>query len=36
MYTLGRAMFNYVVDVVPEIANDFMDELRTSVEEYEQ
>ena len=32
----GRAVFDYVVDVVPEIANAFMDELETSAEEYEK
>ena len=30
----GRAVFDYVVDVVPEIANAFMDELETGGEEY--
>jgi 3-oxoacyl-[acyl-carrier-protein] synthase-3 len=32
----GRAVFDYVVDVVPEIANDFMDELETAGEEYDK
>jgi len=32
----GRAVFDYVVDVVPEIANAFMDELETSGEEYDK
>ena len=32
----GRAVFDYVVDVVPEIANAFMEELETSAEEYEK
>lgn len=32
----GRAVFDYVVDVVPEIANTFMDELETSGEEYDK
>lgn len=32
----GRAVFNYVVDVVPEIANAFMDELETFGEEYDK
>ena len=32
----GRAVFDYVVDVVPEIANAFMDELETGGEEYDK
>lgn len=32
----GRAVFDYVVDVVPEIANAFMEELETCAEEYEK
>lgn len=32
----GRAVFDYVVDVVPEIVNSFMDELETSGEEYDK
>ncbi len=32
----GRAVFDYVVDVVPELATEFMDELETSAEEYEK
>ena len=32
----GRAVFDYVVDTVPEIANAFMDELETRAEEYEK
>lgn len=32
----GRAVFDYVVDVVPEIANAFMDELETSGPEYDK
>ena len=32
----GRAVFDYVVDVVPEIASAFMDELETSAEEYDK
>lgn len=32
----GRAVFNYVVDIVPKIVNAFMDELETSAEEYEK
>ncbi|MDY6326669.1 MAG: ketoacyl-ACP synthase III [Bacteroidales bacterium] len=32
----GRAVFDYVVDVVPDIANAFMEELETSAEEYEK
>lgn len=32
----GRAVFDYVVDVVPEIANSFMDELETCGEEYDK
>ena len=32
----GGAVFEYVVEVVPEIANAFMDELETSGEEYEK
>jgi len=32
----GRAVFDYVVDVVPEIANAFMEELETSGEEYDK
>lgn len=32
----GRAVFDYVVDVVPEIANAFMDELETAGEEYDK
>lgn len=32
----GRAVFDYVVDVVPEIANSFMEELETSGEEYDK
>jgi len=32
----GRAVFDYVVDVVPEIANAFMDELEMSGEEYDK
>lgn len=29
-------LFDYVVDVVPDIANDFTDELETSGEEYDK
>ena len=36
MYMNGRAVFDYVVDVVPEIANAFMDELETNGEEYDK
>ena len=32
----GRAVFNYVVDVVPEVAMAFMDELETTCEEYDK
>lgn len=32
----GRAVFDYVVDVVPEIANAFMEELETSAQEYDK
>lgn len=32
----GRAVFDYVVDVVPEIANAFMEELETCAEEYDK
>jgi len=32
----GRAVFDYVVDTVPEIANAFMEELETSGEEYDK
>ena len=32
----GLAVFEYVVKVVPEIANAFMDELETSCEEYDK
>lgn len=32
----GRDVFDYVVDVVPEIANAFMEELETCGEEYEK
>lgn len=32
----GRDVFDYVVDVVPEIANAFMEELETSGEEYDK
>ena len=32
----GRAVFDYVVDVVPEIANAFMDELETAGDEYDK
>jgi|LSQX01.1.fsa_nt_gb 3-oxoacyl-[acyl-carrier-protein] synthase-3 len=32
----GRAVFDYVVDIVPEYAKEFMDELETAPEEYEK
>ena len=32
----GRAVFDYVVDEVPKIANDFMEELETNNEEYDR
>jgi len=32
----GQAVFNYVVDIVPEYAQEFMDELETAPEEYEK
>ncbi len=32
----GRAVFDYVVDVVPPFANAFMDELETAAEEYDK
>lgn len=32
----GKAVFDYVVDIVPEYAQEFMDELETAPEEYEK
>lgn len=32
----GKAVFNYVVDIVPEYAQEFMDELETAPGEYEK
>jgi len=32
----GRAVFDYVVDIVPEYTQEFMDELETAPEEYEK
>lgn len=32
----GKAVFDYVVDVVPEYAQEFMDDLETAPEEYEK
>ena len=36
MHMDGRAVFDYVVDVVPPFANAFMDALETSAEEYDR
>lgn len=36
MYMNGRAVFDYVVDVVPKVANAFMEELETSGPEYDK